>query len=115
MNRRLIWVKKGKTSPSALEDGIHINDRTWLTLPRDVYAAMGSPERVDIAIVPDQGRVMITPGTEWSVFSRNGRSSPQISLLAALRRAGIESLAPGRRGYNVDNGRLGVELLCYGG
>lgn len=115
MKNRILWIKKGKSKPPLVGQSVHINDRTWLTIPRDVYAAMGKPERVDIAVVPDQGRVMITPGTEWSVFSRTGKSSPQISLLTALRRIGIEHVTPGRRGYILDNDRLGVELLSYGG
>lgn len=112
--RRIVWIQHGSSRPVPIApDSLHISDRGTLTMTSEVYDRLGRPERVDIAIVPDQGRIMIEPGKEWSVFSRKGRNSPQISLMPALRQAGISGISPGKRSHTLVDGKLFVNVLTW--
>lgn len=112
-SKRVVWIDRTGKSRSMTGDSLHISDRGTLTMTREVYDALGRPERVDIAVVPDQGRIMIQPGKDWSVFSRKGRSSPQVSLMTALRSIGIKDVEPGKRSHTLVDGRLFVNILTW--
>lgn len=112
-SRRVTWIDHGKRARTGTGDSLHISERGTLTMTREVYDGLGRPERVDIAIVPDQGRIMIKPGKEWSVYSRKGRNSPQISLMPALQCVGIVDVAPGKRSHTLVDGTLFVNVLTW--
>ena len=112
-SKRVVWIDRGGKSRSTSGDSLHVSERGTLTMTREVYDALGRPERVDIAVVPDQGRIMIQPGKDWSVFSRKGRNSPQVSLMTALRSVGIKDVAPGKRAHTLVDGRLFVSVLTW--
>ena len=88
--------------------GLQISDRGVLTLSKAVWETLGGVENVTVTADRRYGSITIEPGGKNSLFSRKGRTSPQVSLGTALRELGIKQVVAGRREIGHANDSLTI-------